>query len=219
MEDKVLATLREYGYPIRQGDVPRCTHINNLQTYNIECGDVIIQSFEFDSIKYLNTQTDVELLVLVNPYDLDLLTYDGLIEIASVAQHFHLAKELLYRGIEDIIEASNATYDRDHIASLGGFIPPTEIVNEGHKNNLKIGIYTIYDSHERRGGENDLSYYFNLGVDGAFVENVQEALTLRMQFDYNLQIAELTNASKATSSRIIYTLPLVLSIIARQFVL
>jgi len=210
MENLVLNTLKEYGYPVKQGDVPNCKYNNSGAIVDIQCGDVIIQSFEIDCIKYLHNQTNVDLLMLANPYNLEQLTFNGIKDVASVAQHFHLSKELLHTGILAALRRYNYSYDENLIASLGGFMEPGEIVNEGHKLNLKIGIYTIYDSRENSGRgcdiecepqdkEKELFYFFEMGVDGLFVENIQEALELRMKFDYNLQIEGLRSSGSTLS--------------------
>jgi hypothetical protein len=82
--------------------------------------------------------------------------------------------------------------------SKGGFIDPKQIVGQAHALGLKVGIYTIYDSREpsNRGcgigqcepenKEMELFYYFDMGVDGMFVENVGEARELRMTYQYRI---------------------------------
>lgn len=206
MENLVLNTLNAHGYPIRQGDIPKCNYTTtNGNTFPIECGHVIIQSFELDCIKYLHTQTNVDLLKLVTTQNFEDLTYEGIKEVAGVAQHFHIGKELLYTGIEAALRRNNYAYDQQHIASLGGFVPTQDIVKESHALNLKVGIYTIVDSHENSNHgcdvecepndkEKEMFYYFEMGVDGFFVENIPEAVILRMQFDHQLQLKQFTSS-------------------------
>lgn len=79
---------------------------------------------------------------------------------------------------------------------MGGFVDPMEIPTQAHALGMAVGIYTIYDSREpsNRGcatgvcdpenKELELFYYFKLGVDGMFVENVMEARELRQKFHY-----------------------------------
>lgn len=231
MENLLLNTLKENGYPVKQGDVPKCNYTNNANVYSIECGHVIIQSFEMGCIKYLHTQTNIDLLKLVSTPNFEELTYDGLKEVAGVAQHFHIGKELLYTGIEAALRRINYNYDQERIASLGGFVPPQEIVKESHALNLKVGIYTIVDSHENsnRGcdvacepndKEKELFYFFEMGVDGFFVENVPEAVILRMKFDHQLQL----DALRSDGSRLAFFqwdsmgFKLLLSVILLNFV-
>ncbi|KAG4067348.1 hypothetical protein HA402_000339 [Bradysia odoriphaga] len=207
MENLLLNTLTDYGHPIRQGDVPKCNYTNNGNNFDITCGHVIIQSFDMDCIKYLHQSlgngAPVDLLKLVSIQNYQELTYDGLKEVAGVAQHIHIGKEYLYTGIE--VALQNYNYDKERIANLGGFVPPGDIVKECHALNLRVGIYTIVDSHENsnRGcaiqcepndKEKELFYYFEMGVDGFFVENVPETVIIRMKFDHQLQIEALTSS-------------------------
>lgn len=209
MENLLLNSLKDYGYPIRQGDVSRCNYTNNGNVFDITCGHVIIQSFEMDCIKYLHTSlgdgAPIDLLKLVSTQNFAELTYEGLKEVAAVAQHIHIGKEFLYTGVEASLRRYNYSVDQERLASLGGFVPPEDIVKESHELNLRVGIYTIVDSHENsnRGcdvecepndKEKELFFFFEMGVDGFFVENVPEAVILRMKFDHQLQIEALTSS-------------------------
>lgn len=64
-----------------------------------------------------------------------------------------------------------------------------------HSVGVKVFIYTIYDSREasRRGctvvcdpenKETELFYYFDMGVDGMFSENLPETREIRMKYQY-----------------------------------
>lgn len=199
MENKLIETLRDYGYPIKQGDSPNCKYRNNGTDFNITCGHVIIQSFEMNCIKNLSTLlgkgSPIELLKLVSTQNFAELTYEGLKEVAGVAQHIHIGKDLIYTGIEAALQGYNYSVDKDRISKLGGFVPKDDIVKECHALNLRVGIYTIVDSHEQsRDKEEEMFYYFDMGVDGFFVENVPEAVILRMKFDHQLQIEALTSS-------------------------
>lgn len=210
MENLLLTTFQQNGYPIRQGDVPKCNYTNGGNVHDITCGHVIIQSFEMGCIKQLHTLlgagSPIDLLKLVSTPNFEELTYEGLKEVAGVAQHIHIGKEFLYTGIQVALQRINHSYDQTRIDSLGGFVPPNDIVKESHALNLRVGIYTIVDSHENsnRGcaiqcepndKEKELFYYFAMGVDGFFVENVPEAVILRMKFDHQLQIQALTSSA------------------------
>lgn len=210
VEDLLLNELKDHGYPTKEGDNARCNYTNNANVSPVECGHVLIQSFEFDSIKYLHTQTNIDLLKLISNQNYDELTYDGIREIAGVAQQIHIAKDLLYTGIEASLRHNQYSYDAEHIASLGGFVPTEDIVKECHAYNLKVGIYTIVDSRENsnRGcdvqcepndKESEMFYYFEMGVDALFVENVPEAVILRMKFDYELQLKQLSSSGSKLS--------------------
>ncbi len=195
----MLSTLKDNGYAIKEGDVAKCNYTNNANVYDIECGEVIIQSFEMDCIKYLSTQTNIDLLKLVSTQNFEELTYEGLKDVASVAQHIHIGKEFLYTGVEAALRRYNYDLDQERIGSLGGFVPPEEIVSESHLLNLRVGVYTIVDSHENSNHgcdvacepndkEKEMFYFFDMGVDAFFVESVPEAVILRMKFDYQLQL-------------------------------
>jgi len=78
---------------------------------------------------------------------------------------------------------------------MGGFVPPQDIVREAHSVGMKVYVYTIYDSRERSGRgcvvscdpenkEVEVNYYFDMGVDGMFSENVPETRELRMKYHY-----------------------------------
>lgn len=205
MENLLLNTLKDNGYVVKEGDVPKCNYTNNGFVHDITCGHVIIQSFEMDCIKYLHTQTNIELLKLVSTQNFDDLTYKGLKDVAVVAQQIHIGKEFLYTGVEASLRKYNYQVDQEYLASLGGFVPPKDIVKECHDLNLKVGVYTIVDSHENSNHgcdvecepndkEKEMFYYFAMGVDAFFVENVPEAVILRMKFDHQLEIEHLTSS-------------------------
>jgi len=99
-------------------------------------------------------------------------------------------------------------YNKTEIEQLGGFIPARQIVQEAHTLGLKVGIYTIYDSREpsHRGctvkcdpenKEMELFYYFDMGVDSMFVENVPEAREIRIKYEYFDSIRNLDDDSNA----------------------
>lgn len=206
MEDLLLSDLKENGYPIRQGDVPRCNYTNNANVSVVDCGHVLIQSFELESIKYLHTQTDLDLLKLISNQNYDELTYAGIMELAAVSKHIHIGKDLLYTGIEASLRRNNYSYDEERIASLGGFVPVEDIVKAIHAWNVRVGIYTIVDSRENSNWgcdvecepndkQSEMFYYFEMGVDAFFVENVPEAVILRLKFDHELQLRRLPTNS------------------------
>lgn len=228
MENLLLSAFRDNGYPTKEGDVPNCNYTNNGNVYNIECGHVIIQSFEMECIKYLHTQTNIELLKLVSTQNFEELTYEGLKEVASVAQHLHVGKELLFTGVEASLRRYNYQWDTQRIASLGGFVPPGDIVKESHALNLRVGVYTIVDSHENSNHgcdvkcepndkEKELFFYFNMGVDAFFVENVPEAVILRMKFGHQLEINQLSSAGSQLAVHQLNIFKFVLALICFNF--
>jgi hypothetical protein len=66
-----------------------------------------------------------------------------------------------------------------------------------------MALFTIPDSRESSGRgcafvcdptdkEEEMFYFFELGVDGMFVENLPETVALRMKYDYELKLANFT---------------------------
>jgi len=98
MENLLLNTLTQWGYPVISTSVKNCT--SPLDNFGqIECGPVIIQSFEASCLKYLAGLTDLERYMLID-VQFRYLTFDGLKEIAAFAQHYSVWKELLYTGVD-----------------------------------------------------------------------------------------------------------------------
>jgi glycerophosphoryl diester phosphodiesterase len=192
METKLLETLRAYGYPTEAMHTPACKH----ESEHIPCGDVIIQSFEQDSLQYLKGKTNRELMMLVDN-DTPLLTYEGLKNISTFAAYYGVWKEHLFSGPEAVLIAGGKPIDIENVTKWGGFPSVKTFVDDAHKLGMKMSIYTIYDSREpsRRGCDvkcqpenktEELFYYFEMGVDGLFVENIMEARELRLQFENQL---------------------------------
>lgn len=91
----------------------------------------------------------------------------------------------------------------DLVDLMGGFLKPEEFIPEAHRLGVKMTLFTIPDSRESSGRgcavecdpvdkEEELFYYFNMGIDGMFVENIPETLTMRLKFDYELKLANMT---------------------------
>jgi hypothetical protein len=68
---------------------------------------------------------------------------------------------------------------------------------------MKIGLFTIPDSRENSGRgcaikcdpinkEEEMFYYFSRGVDAMFIENIPESIAMRMKFDYELKLSNMT---------------------------
>ncbi|XP_021946148.1 glycerophosphodiester phosphodiesterase GDPD5 isoform X2 [Folsomia candida] len=196
MEELVLSTLSKWGYPMTDDGTPENCISPQDAGAQIKCGHLILQSFELECIKYLAQVTHRDRMMLID-IQLPLLTYKGLQDVTNYANYYAVWKELLYTGIEAQIEAQGIEYDKN-IIELGGFIPARDIVVEAHALGLEVGIYTIYDSREpsRRGcvsgncdpenKEMELYFYFEMGVDGMFVENVGEAREIRQSYQFSV---------------------------------
>ena len=199
MEDELLRILRQYGYPLRTAEKSHCNTMVNGNTTSIECGDVIIQSFEMDSLRYIRNHTDRDLMLPID-YDHDLYTPKGMDEVAQVANYYGLWKENLNVGVQAVILSYGRTWNQSVISDRGGFIAADKFGEEAHKRKLKLALYTVYDSREPslrncsvkcalENKTDELFRYFRLGVDNMFVENIPEARELRIRFDYEMKIA------------------------------
>lgn len=144
-------------------------------------------------------------------YSIHHLTYKGLDEIANYSSYFSVWKELAYTGIEAALIADGVEYDKEWIDSLGGFIPAQELVQESHNRGLQMSIYTIYDSREpsKRGCSvecevedkvQELFYYFDLGVDAIFVENIAESKLIKLQYEIELWKQKVSDLVDPTST-------------------
>ncbi|KAI9296926.1 PLC-like phosphodiesterase [Neoconidiobolus thromboides FSU 785] len=212
-ENKALDILKQNGYPLKASDPSNC--IAKIETKvpkvpgkcaekeqkPVKCGKVAIQSFDFETIKYLNTKVDkklVDLVMLVDD-DVELYTYKKLDEISQHATWFSPWKEFIYVGVENELKGRNVTYDQVKVEKLGGIVPGKQIISECHKRGLRVVLYTFYDSRETsyRGcsvkcepenARDEYRFYFDLGVDGLFVENANEAIQMRTEYSTELRL-------------------------------
>jgi len=209
MENRALLILKKYGYPIKNGDGGKC---ETKEGHPVPCGPVIIQCFHKNSLKYLSTKTDTELMMLIE-HDPSLLTRAALDELATFIRYYTVWKETLVSGVEAVLNYNNITYNGTEIEAAGGFIPKEDFPGLVHGKGMELGIYTIYDSREpsHRGCEiqcekpenktEELFYYFRLGVDAIFVENIKEALELELQYDYDQRLIPASDSSSPWHSK------------------
>ena len=194
MEKQLLITLASQGYPVNGVDEGNCKANISGTLHDIKCPPVIVQCFETPALEYLKSQTDLELLHLVD--DPKLLTYKGMQRVAQIAKYYSTWKEYLYVGVAAEMTYRNKTWNETEVEQLGGFIPPKEFAVQAHKLGLKINLYTFPDSREpsTRGCAivpgcepankiKELSYYFDLGVDSIFIENVAESKAILSQYE------------------------------------
>ena len=173
-EDEVLRVLEKHGYPGK--------------------GNVVIQNFDFESLEYIRTKSDVDLCLLVM-FNSWVLTPKGLDKVGKVVTSVGPWKEFLVNGIEPELIMRDRAINQTEIAELGGFIDPKKLVDEIHHRNMDVIIYTIYDSREpsNRGcsikcenltKKEELEYFFRMGVDGIFCENLPECILARDTFGF-----------------------------------
>lgn len=203
MENQFLTVLLTNGYPLLSHMPDACVaniSAGTNQVVQIPCPPLIIQNFDRNVLEYFSGVTNHILMLVVHP-DLQYLTYKGFESVANFIQYYCVWKEYMYVGVEAELNYTNFEYDHDFIANLGGFMPPEEFVLQAHKRGIKMALFTINDSREnsRRGcainpgcdPENkteELFFFFDMGLDGMFIENIGETREMRMEFDFLLHL-------------------------------
>ena len=155
------------------------TLLLNLQGINLP---VFIQSFEASNLKELSQKTDLPLVQLINdigkPYNfiinddprtyIDLLSQQGLKEIAEYAQAIGVHKNLLIpRDIH------------------GKLLLPTSLIIDAHIANLQVHAWTFRNedcflpSDCQGNPQKEYEIFFNLGIDGVFSDYPDMALKIK----------------------------------------
>lgn len=196
MEDVFLDTLKLNGYSLNSSQESSCRATFDNINKTINCPPVIIQNFDKNALEYISTKTDMDLMMVVDP-DFPWLTFQGMKEVSSFSTYYCVWKEYMYVGVEADIAYRNRTYDVEMIESMGGFVPAREFATEAHRLGMKMALFTINDSREpsRRGcavtpgcepenKEEELFYFFEMGVDAIFIESLAESREMRMKFDF-----------------------------------
>lgn len=156
---------------------------------------IFIQSFEVSNLKKLNEKimpaagVNIPLIQLINskgtPYDFiasgdfrtyqDLITPEGLAEIATYAQGIGSSKDL-------IVSARISDRNADRILK-----EPTSLVNDAHKAGLLVHAFTFrsdefYLSPEYEGNpDREYEQFLQLGIDGFFTDFPKTAKKVRDQ--------------------------------------
>jgi len=159
---------------------------------------VFIQSFETANLKYLNGQTNINLVQLVDaddvnadgsmslvapyaqPYDIvaaggtktfaDLLTADGLAEIATYADGIGPWKPYLVKTVADGVERTGDSILTINDRRVDG---STGVIEAAHKEGLLVHTWTFRNDASGYGfadPQAEMEYYFKLGVDGVFTD-------------------------------------------------
>ena len=159
---------------------------------------VFIQSFETANLKYLNGQTNINLVQLVDaddvnadgsmslvapyaqPYDIvaaggsttfaDLLTSTGLAEIATYADGIGPWKPYLVKTVADGVERTG-----DGVLSINDrrVDGSTGVIEMAHEKGLLVHTWTFRNDASGYGfadPQAEMEYYFKLGVDGVFTD-------------------------------------------------
>ena len=172
-ETKHPSYFKAIGLPLE------ATLLLNLQGINLP---VFIQSFEVSNLKELFQKTDLPLVQLINnlgkPYDfiinhdprtyIDLLSQQGLKEIAEYAQAIGVHKNLLIpRDIH------------------GKLLLPTSLIIDAHIANLQVHAWTFRNedcflpSDCQGNPQKEYEIFFNLGIDGVFSDYPDMALKIK----------------------------------------
>ncbi|PVV02508.1 hypothetical protein BB560_003037 [Smittium megazygosporum] len=214
-EDGLLEVLQRRGYTVNQPPPQRGSMktkdlidwVMNVKSANYQKPNyklATIQSFDQDTCQYLAKTTKVPIVALDQSHP-TYFTPKGIQNIATYADTFSVGKDLLVAGPQAFFDLNNITYSKQEIESMGGFLTPKQIVAEAHKCGLKVCPYTLYDSRQSNGllcsrvndtrlawcpknRKEELYYFFDLGVDSLFVENIFEAQMLRLAYNYELAL-------------------------------
>ena len=201
MEDLFLNQLESNGYPPFAESNPY----------------LIIQNFEEASARYIRSKSYFYILQLIygNVY---FLTPKGLDRLSEYANATGAYKEYYTVGVENVLKYgmkdSSLVYDSNEIERLGGFLGPDLLSRNAKQRGLEQIVYTLYSSFEparsvcfiyliflqdkfceREQGcpsiqdrRLELFYFFELGIDAFFVENILEAQILRQEFNQKLHL-------------------------------
>lgn len=171
---------------------------------------VFIQSFESANLQYLNTQTDIKLVQLIDaddvrpdgsmslvapydkPYDfavsgdprtfLDLLSPAGLAFVKGYADGIGPWKPYLLTTVADGVDrdGNGVVNSRDRL-----IIGSTGVIEDAHEAGLLVHAFTFRNdangsSYGFANGEDEISYYYQLGLDGLFTDFPDTGVAGRM---------------------------------------
>ncbi|KAI9503872.1 PLC-like phosphodiesterase [Coemansia spiralis] len=160
---------------------------NSTEPFSAGLGPVW-QSFDQDTAEYLAAHTSIPVASLVENQP-RWFTPTGLNRLARFARIIAPWKDFFVAGAESVFLARNITWNSKEIEKLGGFIKPSDLAREIHQRGMEIAAYTFYDERQQMGytrgfknREEELFYFFTIGVDYLFVENIVEARVLRQRF-------------------------------------
>ena len=174
---------------------------------NSAAAPVFIQSFEVSNLKYLNGQTNIRLVQLVDaddvkpdgslslvapyaqPYDFvlagdprtfaDLLTKAGLAEIATYADGIGPWKPYLLKTVDDGVDRDG---DGVITASDRRVDGSTGVIEAAHEAGLLVHAYTFRDDAGKYGFTNpalEIATYLKWGVDGVFTDYTATGVAAR----------------------------------------
>ncbi|OLY82520.1 Glycerophosphodiester phosphodiesterase GDPD5 [Smittium mucronatum] len=213
-EDKLLGILEKRGFFANQppasdplmvgGDL--LNEVMNIKPANYKAPNykrAVIQSFDPDTCKYLASKTKIP-IVYLDQRTPTTYTPKGLDIVAKFSNILSMGKEIMLDGPENYFTNEKIAFNKTQIAEMGGFLNPEQLVAEAHKRGIRLSPYTFNDSRQKlnyycnRGlnpnatfcptnRKEELFYFFNLGTDYMFVENIFEAQVLRLAYDYKVR--------------------------------
>ncbi|OMJ29927.1 Glycerophosphodiester phosphodiesterase GDPD6 [Smittium culicis] len=216
-EDQLLATLEKRGFFANQpgspdpimGEGDLLDSILNIKPNNYLKPNYLraaIQSFDPESCQYLASKTKIPIVALDSETP-TWYTPKGLDHIATFSKIFSPWKDLMLAGPQLYFDLTKVAYNKTQIDEMGGFLSPKDLVSECHKRGIELSPYTFYDSRQGsslicsnptynsttfpfcpKNKKDEFFYFFSIGTDYMFVENVFEAQILRLAYDYNLRL-------------------------------
>ena len=177
---------------------------------NTSSAPVFIQSFESSNLQYLNTQTSIKLVQLIDaddvnkdgsmslvapfdkPYDfavkgdprsfLDLLSPTGLAFVKGYADGIGPWKPYLLKTVDDGVDRTGdgVLNSRDR-----EIIGSTGVIEDAHAAGLLVHAFTFRkdadgSSYGFANGKDEIAYYYKLGVDGVFTDFPDTGVAGRM---------------------------------------
>ncbi len=168
---------------------------------------VFIQSFEVGNLQYLNTQTDIKLVQLIDaddvnadgslslvapfdkPYDFavsgdtrtfaDLVTDAGLDFVNDYADGIGPWKPFLVKTVNDGVERTGDSTLTINDRRVDG---PTGVIDLAHSKGLLVHAFTFRNDASGYGFKDpqaEMAYYFSLGLDGLFTDFIDTGVAAR----------------------------------------
>lgn len=154
-EVKYLKHFKRLGFDF----VPSLLTIHKKHSVASRSLPMIVQSFDSEFLKCLRMQTEIPLMLLLN-------------------------KSIFYSFCSKSI-ARYATAIGPEKSLVAKHRRSTGLLESAHQQGLQVFIYTIRDDHpgpDFKNVEEELEFYFRLGVDGVFTDHPQTAVRLRAAF-------------------------------------
>jgi len=176
------------------------TLVNKLHAAygNSSDAPVFIQSFEVSNLQYLNTQTDIQLVQLIDANDVNV---DGTLDLtAPYDRPYDFAVAGDPRTFADLLTAAGLDFINDYADGIGPWKPylvttvadgvertgdlaltindrrvdgSTGVIEMAHDYGLLVHAWTFRNDASQYGFDDpleEMAYYFSLGIDGLFTD-------------------------------------------------